>query len=77
VTAAVRTEPDGTCTEARLALDAVATAHYPYRKRRNCLVGMTPPEEAISAAAALFLTREADSWQTLHTWDRSHGCARV
>ena len=63
VAAAVRTDADGTCTEARLVLGAVATAPLPVPHAAGLLVGVALTEEAIVAAAeaAMSATKPMDS----------------
>lgn len=63
VAAAVRTDADGTCTEARIVLGAVATAPLPVRKAADALVGAPLTEETISAAAeaAMAATKPMDA----------------
>ena len=63
VAAAVRTDTDGTCTEARLVLGAVATAPLPVPHAAGRLVGVALTEEAIVAAAeaAMSATKPMDS----------------
>jgi 4-hydroxybenzoyl-CoA reductase subunit beta len=56
VAAAVRTDPDGTCTEARLVLGAVATAPLPVPKAAEVLVGAALTEETITAAAEIAMS---------------------
>jgi 4-hydroxybenzoyl-CoA reductase subunit beta len=53
VAAAVRTDANGVCTEARLVLGAVATAPLPIPTAAEALVGTTLGEEAIAAAASI------------------------
>src|SRR5581483_12521664 len=50
VAAAVRTDADGTCTEARIVLGAVATAPLPVPKAAAVLVGAALTEDTITAA---------------------------
>ena len=61
VAAAVRTDADGICTEARIVLGAVATAPLP--KAAEVLVGARLTEEAITAAAetAMSATKPMDA----------------
>ena len=63
VAAAVRTDADGTCTEARLVLGAVATAPLSVPKAAEVLVGGALTEEAIVAAAekAMSATKPMDA----------------
>ena len=63
VAAAVRTDADGKCTEARLVLGAVATAPLPVPHAAELLLGVTMTEEAIAAAAktAMSATKPMDS----------------
>ena len=63
VAAAARTDPDGTCTEARLVLGAVATAPLPLPKAAEVLVGAALTEESITAAAetAMSATKPMDA----------------
>jgi 4-hydroxybenzoyl-CoA reductase subunit beta len=63
VAAAVRTDADGTCTEARLVLGAVATAPLPVPQAAELLVGAPLTEETISAAAekAMSATKPMDA----------------
>jgi len=63
VAAAARTDPDGTCTEARLVLGAVATAPLPVPKAAEVLVGAALTEESITAAAetAMSATKPMDA----------------
>jgi 4-hydroxybenzoyl-CoA reductase subunit beta len=63
VAAAVRTDPEGTCTEARLVLGAVATAPLPVPKAAEVLVGAPLTEETIIAAAekAMSATKPMDA----------------
>jgi CO/xanthine dehydrogenase FAD-binding subunit len=63
VAAAVRTEVDGTCTEARIVLGAVATAPLPVPQAAEVLVGRALSEETISAAAetAMSATKPMDA----------------
>ncbi|MGA2926457.1 MAG: FAD binding domain-containing protein [Solirubrobacteraceae bacterium] len=63
VAAAVRTDPDGTCTEARIVLGAVATAPLPVPAAAQLLVGAALTEEAIVAAAenAMSATKPMDA----------------
>ena len=63
VAAAVRTDADGTCTEARLVLGAVATAPLPVPRAAEILVGGPLSDEAITAAAekAMSATRPMDA----------------
>lgn len=63
VAAAVRTDPDGTCTEARIVLGAVATAPLPVPKAAEVLVGAPLSEETITAAAetAMSATKPMDA----------------
>jgi 4-hydroxybenzoyl-CoA reductase subunit beta len=63
VAAAVRTDADGTCTEARLVLGAVATAPLPVPKAAEILVGGALTEETITAAAetAMSATKPMDA----------------
>jgi 4-hydroxybenzoyl-CoA reductase subunit beta len=63
VAAAVRTDPDGTCTEARIVLGAVATAPLPVPKAAEVLVGAPLTEETITAAAetAMSATKPMDA----------------
>ena len=63
VAAAVRTDADGTCTEARLVLGAVATAPLPVPKAAEVLVGGPLTEETITAAAetAMSATKPMDA----------------
>jgi CO/xanthine dehydrogenase FAD-binding subunit len=63
VAAAVRTDADGTCTEARLVLGAVATAPLPVPQAAGRLVGVALTEEAIveAAQAAMSATKPMDS----------------
>jgi 4-hydroxybenzoyl-CoA reductase subunit beta len=63
VAAAVRTDADGTCTEARIVLGAVATAPLPVPKAAEILVGAQLTEETITAAAetAMSATKPMDA----------------
>jgi len=63
VAVAVRTDPDGTCTEARIVLGAVATAPLPAPKAADVLVGAPLTEETITAAAetAMSATKPMDA----------------
>jgi 4-hydroxybenzoyl-CoA reductase subunit beta len=63
VAAAVRTDADGTCTEARLVLGAVATAPLPVPQAAELLVGVALTEETITAAAdaAMSATKPMDA----------------
>jgi 4-hydroxybenzoyl-CoA reductase subunit beta len=63
VAAAVRTDADGTCTEARIVLGAVATAPLPVPKAAEVLVGAALTEETIAAAAetAMSATKPMDA----------------
>jgi 4-hydroxybenzoyl-CoA reductase subunit beta len=63
VAAAVRTDPEGTCTEARIVLGAVASAPLPVPKAAEILVGATLTEDTISAAAeaAMSATKPMDA----------------
>ena len=63
VAAAVRTDADGTCTEARLVLGAVATAPLSVPQAAEVLVGGALTEEAIVAAAekAMSATKPMDA----------------
>ncbi|MGN6867578.1 MAG: FAD binding domain-containing protein [Solirubrobacteraceae bacterium] len=63
VAAAVRTEADGICTEARIVLGAVATAPLPVPKAADVLVGAALTEETITAAAetAMSATKPMDA----------------
>ena len=63
VAAAVRTDPDGTCTEARIVLGAVATAPLPVPKAAAVLVGAPLTEDTITAAAetAMSATKPMDA----------------
>jgi 4-hydroxybenzoyl-CoA reductase subunit beta len=63
VAAAVRTDPDRTCTEARIVLGAVATAPLPVPKAAEVLVGAPLTEETIAAAAetAMSATKPMDA----------------
>jgi 4-hydroxybenzoyl-CoA reductase subunit beta len=63
VAAAVRTDADGTCTEARLVLGAVATAPLPVPRAAEVLVGAPLSEETITAAAeaAMSATKPMDA----------------
>ena len=63
VAVAVRTDPDGTCTEARIVLGAVATAPLPVPKAADVLVGAPLTEETITAAAetAMSATKPMDA----------------
>jgi len=63
VAAAVRTDEDGTCTEARLVLGAVATAPLPVPKVAEVLVGAALTDETITAAAetAMSATKPMDA----------------
>jgi 4-hydroxybenzoyl-CoA reductase subunit beta len=63
VAAALRTDPDGTCTEARIVLGAVATAPLPVPKATEVLVGAPLSEETITAAAetAMSATKPMDA----------------
>ncbi len=63
VAAAVRTDPDGVCTEARLVLGAVATAPLPVPHAAELLLGGPLTEEAITSAAetAMSATKPMDS----------------
>jgi 4-hydroxybenzoyl-CoA reductase subunit beta len=63
VAAAVRTDADGTCTEARIVLGAVATAPLPVPKAAEALVGAPLTEETITAAAetAMSATKPMDA----------------
>jgi len=63
VAAAVHTDADGTCTEARLVLGAVATAPLPVPKAAEVLVGGALTEESITAAAetAMSATKPMDA----------------
>jgi 4-hydroxybenzoyl-CoA reductase subunit beta len=62
VAAAVRTDPDGICAEARLVLGAVATAPLPVPHAAELLVGLALTEETILAAAeaAMSATKPMD-----------------
>jgi 4-hydroxybenzoyl-CoA reductase subunit beta len=53
VAAAVRTDENGICTEARLVLGAVATAPLPVPRAAETLVGSRLGEEAIAEAAEI------------------------
>jgi 4-hydroxybenzoyl-CoA reductase subunit beta len=53
VAAAVRTDEDGLCVEARLVLGAVATAPLPVPKAAEVLVGSTLGDDAIAEAASI------------------------
>lgn len=63
VAAAVRTNADGVCTEARIVLGAVATAPLPVPKAAEVLVGAALTEETITAAAetAMSATKPMDA----------------
>lgn len=63
VAAAVRTDADGTCTEARIVLGAVATAPLPVPQAAALLVGGPLTEESIVAAAdkAMSATKPMDA----------------
>jgi 4-hydroxybenzoyl-CoA reductase subunit beta len=63
VAAAVRTDSDGICTEARIVLGAVATAPLPVPKAAEALVGAALTEETITAAAetAMSATKPMDA----------------
>jgi 4-hydroxybenzoyl-CoA reductase subunit beta len=63
VAAAVRTDPDGTCTEARIVLGAVATAPLPVPKAAEVLLGAPLSEATIAAAAekAMSATKPMDA----------------
>jgi len=63
VAAAVRTDADGICTEARIVLGAVATAPLPVPQAAEVLVGGPLTEEAITAAAekAMSATKPMDA----------------
>jgi 4-hydroxybenzoyl-CoA reductase subunit beta len=63
VAAAVRTDADGVCTEARIVLGAVATAPLPVPKAAELLVGAALTEESITAAAetAMSATKPMDA----------------
>jgi 4-hydroxybenzoyl-CoA reductase subunit beta len=63
VAAAIRTDPDGTCTEARIVLGAVATAPLPVPKAADLLIGQALTEETITAAAeaAMSATKPMDA----------------
>jgi 4-hydroxybenzoyl-CoA reductase subunit beta len=63
VAAAVRTDADGTCTEARIVLGAVATAPLPVPRAAEVLVGGPLSEETIAAAAeaAMSATKPMDA----------------
>jgi 4-hydroxybenzoyl-CoA reductase subunit beta len=63
VAAAVRTDADGVCTEARIVLGAVATAPLPVPKAAEVLVGAALTEETITAAAetAMSATKPMDA----------------
>jgi CO/xanthine dehydrogenase FAD-binding subunit len=63
VAAAVRTDADGTCTEARLVLGAVATAPLPVPRAAQVLVGAPLSEETITTAAeaAMSATKPMDA----------------
>ncbi|HKO27396.1 MAG TPA: FAD binding domain-containing protein, partial [Solirubrobacteraceae bacterium] len=63
VAAAVRTDADGICTEARIVLGAVATAPLPVPKAAAVLVGAALTEETITAAAetAMSATKPMDA----------------
>ncbi len=63
VAAAVRTNADGTCTEARLVLGAVATAPLPVPQAAEALLGIPLTEDSITAAAetATSATKPMDS----------------
>jgi 4-hydroxybenzoyl-CoA reductase subunit beta len=63
VAAAVRTNTDGTCTEARIVLGAVATAPLPVPKAADVLVGNALTEATITAAAetAMSATKPMDA----------------
>jgi 4-hydroxybenzoyl-CoA reductase subunit beta len=56
VAAAVRTDPDGTCSEAQIVLGAVATAPLPVPKAAEILVGGALTEETITAAAEMAMS---------------------
>jgi CO/xanthine dehydrogenase FAD-binding subunit len=63
VAAAVRTDADGICTEARIVLGAVATAPLPVPNAAEVLVGAPLTEETIAAAAetAMSATKPMDA----------------
>jgi 4-hydroxybenzoyl-CoA reductase subunit beta len=63
VAAAVRTDTDGVCTEARIVLGAVATAPLPVPTAAELLVGAALTEETIAAAAetAMSATKPMDA----------------
>jgi 4-hydroxybenzoyl-CoA reductase subunit beta len=63
VAAAVRTDADGICTDARIVLGAVATAPLPVPKAAELLVGAMLTEETITAAAetAMSATKPMDA----------------
>jgi 4-hydroxybenzoyl-CoA reductase subunit beta len=63
VAAAVRTDADGICTEARIVLGAVATAPLPVPRAAEVLVGAPLSEETITAAAekAMSATKPMDA----------------
>ena len=63
VAAAVRTDADGICTEARIVLGAVATAPLPVPKAAAVLVGAQLTEETIMAAGetAMSATKPMDA----------------
>jgi 4-hydroxybenzoyl-CoA reductase subunit beta len=63
VAAGVRTDADGTCTEARIVLGAVATAPLPVPQAAEVLVGAALTEETITAAAetAMSATKPMDA----------------
>jgi len=63
VAAAVHTDADGICTEARLVLGAVATAPLPVPQAAEVLVGVPLTEGAITAAAetAMSATKPMDA----------------
>jgi 4-hydroxybenzoyl-CoA reductase subunit beta len=63
VAAAVRTDADGICTEARIVLGAVATAPLPVPTAAEALVGAALTEETITAAAetAMSATKPMDA----------------
>jgi 4-hydroxybenzoyl-CoA reductase subunit beta len=63
VAAAVRTDADGICTEARIVLGAVATAPLPVPNAAEVLVGAPLTEEIITAAAetAMSATKPMDA----------------
>jgi 4-hydroxybenzoyl-CoA reductase subunit beta len=72
VAAAVRTDPDGTCTAARIVLGAVAPAPLPVPKAAEVLVGAALTEQTITAAAeaAMSATKPMDALDLPLTYRR-------